>query len=73
MKIDWVKVILNAYAQGWFIWIGLVVIGFLFFKFSEYISVDGRDQLKKENAGIGLMGIGITIHIFAAIALINTL
>jgi hypothetical protein len=73
MKLDWTQVILNAYTQSWFMWIGFLIIGFLLFKFSEYISVNNRDNRKMENAGIKLMSIGIVIHTFAIAAFIKSM
>jgi hypothetical protein len=55
------------YHQSWFIWISFVVVGFLLFRYSEQISLGRRDKRKSEEAGAGMMAIGI---IFSVLALI---
>ena len=68
LKIDWSHVILKAYTQSWFMWVGFIIVGFLILKFSEQLSVSYRDRRKKENAGIGMIGVGVSMHIFVIIA-----
>jgi hypothetical protein len=73
MRLDWTQVMLSAYTQSWFMWIGFIVIGFLLFKFSEHISISSRDNRKNESTGIRIMSIGVVIHIFAIVAFIESM
>jgi hypothetical protein len=71
MQIDFSQVILNIYTQGWFFWIGFLIIGFLLLKFSSRLGLSRREIRKMENSGASLLALGIIIHLLSAVALIS--
>ena len=71
-NINFTTQILNIYSDSWFIWVGFLVIGFLLFKYAKSISINIRDQRKKEDAGAGLIALGVIVHIFVLIAFIKS-
>ncbi len=61
-KIDFAKIILDQYAQTWFMWIGFFILGVLLVKYAENITATRRETNKMESAGAGLIAIAFVVH-----------
>ncbi len=61
-KIDFAKIILDQYAQTWFIWIGFFILGILLVKYTENLALTKREINKMESAGAGLIAIALVVH-----------
>ncbi len=70
-KIDFAKIILDQYAQTWFMWIGFFILGVLLVKYAENITATRRETNKMESAGAGLIAIALVVHFGAIWCLVS--
>jgi CDP-diglyceride synthetase len=61
-KIDFAKIILNQYAETWFIWIGFFILGIFLVKYTENLALTKREANKMTSAGAGLIAIALVVH-----------
>ena len=61
-KIDFAKIILNQYAEIWFIWIGFFILGILLVKYSRNLALTKKQTNKMASTGAGLIAITLVIH-----------
>ena len=70
-NVDIESIVLQQYAESWFLWVGLGVIGLLLVIFAEKISFSKRETNKKISSGAGLISISVIIHLGVLWAVID--
>jgi hypothetical protein len=72
MQLDFSRIILSFYSQGWMLWVAFLIIGFVMFKYANQLDLSRREIRKIEKSGAGLFAFGIVIHLFLLVALIKS-